>query len=89
MPACFCLYSKYTKEQMSLTEVDEIMCAHFNEPVDKDKWLGDWYNAIGLGLAMGKSWQDLRDLFTSESNHAMIDYLEATYTTDCWHEQKM
>ena len=56
MPNCFSLTRKTALEDgpVDLSKIDEEMCAFFNQPCNPVKWHCDWFNTIGLDLAMGK-----------------------------------
>ena len=93
MPNCFSLTKKGEKEITKLTKVDEEIADLLGLPCDPEKWTVGWYDTIGLGLAMGKNWNDLRKWWPKEDPkyanspaHAVIDYLEANYNVDAWYE---
>ena len=68
MPNCFQLISKADHEAgaTSFNQIDEALCAHFGVPADPRKWLCEWYNDIGLRLAMGSSFDEIIEKFTRE-----------------------
>ena len=87
MPNCFTLTKIGAKERSLFSDIDDEMREHFGEPPDEKKYLWCWYDTIGLALAMGKSWDDMRSWNDmSESFLKMVDYLEERYTSDCWAE---
>ena len=89
MPSCFQLTLRGESEPMNLIKVDEMICSHFNAPVDADKWYENWYNEIGLGLAMGRTWEQIKDTYSKWPEVvAIADYLEATFTTNSWYERR-
>lgn len=59
MPSCFQLLDKKTNQPAILQRIDELMCAHFQEPCHPKHWFHGWYNYIGLSLATGKSFEDI------------------------------
>jgi hypothetical protein len=63
MAAYFQLISLTTGEATSFNQIDEEICAAFDQPVDPDKYLINWYNAIGQRVAMGKSLDEVRTTF--------------------------
>jgi hypothetical protein len=65
MPVCFQLYPRGSSEPRRLQEVDDELRVHFNEPPDPDHWLGLWYDSIGLRLALGKNFAQIREEFQS------------------------
>jgi hypothetical protein len=56
MPANFNLYllSDPEKIPVKLTIVDEMICRHFGKEIDPLKYYFDWFDTIGLRLAIGK-----------------------------------
>lgn len=91
MPACFQLYRKEdpTAGAVRFVEVDDKMCAHFGAPVHESNYYENWYNEVGMGLAMGHTWDKLREIYHAYPRTlAIIDYLEDNYTTNCWYESR-
>jgi hypothetical protein len=89
MPNCFTLTRKTELEAgpVQLTLIDEELCAYLGQEVDPDNWVYGWYNSIGLMLAIGKSFEECREIF-AESNHLLpiVAYLEANFVTDAWYQ---
>ena len=88
MPSCFQLTKKGEQAPARLQTVDDEMRVAFGADPDPDKWFEQWYNTIGLGLAMGHDWVKLREIFKETALVAVVDWLEANYTTDSWYEHK-
>jgi hypothetical protein len=91
MPACFQLYRKAdgeNAEPVAFQTIDEEMCAHFNVPCDPVKYLHGWYDNIGFSLAIGKNWDQMREIFKTPGTHAIIDFLEARYTPSAFWQPK-
>lgn len=89
MPNCFTLTRKSDPAAgpVDLVTIDEEMCQHFNKPVDSERWLHDWYDLIGFGLACGKDWAGLHEVFKGSPELVeIIDWLEANFITDAWAE---
>lgn len=103
MPNCFKLVSKHTHQQVSPAEVDKELCEHFHRQVDEKNWmwLGDesmagticnWYDLIGMACAMGKTWDEQREMCHNPEDELnkdilqVIDYLEANYEVDAWYQ---
>jgi len=89
MPNCFSLTRKSNPEAgpVKLTLIDEELCSHLGVEVHPEYWVHGWYNSIGLMLAMGKSWDECREIFKdSDVLLPIIDYLEANFITDAWAE---
>lgn len=85
MPNCFTLTRKGENKPSNFQDIDEAMCKAFNAPVHPDNWYRNWYNTIGMGLAMGNSWDKLREIFDDQVD--LIDWVELNYTVDTWHER--
>lgn len=66
MPNCFQLTRKSDVESgpVVLAKIDEEMCLHFNVPCDPKHWCYQWYDIIGLRLAMGESFEEMRKDFS-------------------------
>ena len=89
MPNCFTLTDKTTGERAVFAYIDNDMRKHFNQPDDPDKYLWGWYDIIGLGLALGNSWDELRSInATYPEMLDVIDYLEERYTPDAWYQPR-
>lgn len=76
MPNCFILIPKGQEEEELLVTVD-VEC-------DPLYWHRGWADSIGLGLACGKTFEQLREILPSMID--IIDFLDANYTTDAWAE---
>ena len=89
MPNCFTLTDKTTGERAVFAYIDNDMRKHFNQPDDPDKYLWGWYDTIGLGLAMGKTWDEMRTWWDDNSPmQKVINYLEERYTPDAWYQPR-
>ena len=89
MPNCFTLTKKGEKEPSLLNDIDKELCELLNEPFSTQYYVAAWYDTIGLCLAIGHSWDKMRETFEgSEKLQKVIDYLEENYTTDAWYEVK-
>jgi hypothetical protein len=94
MPSCFSLTRRGDSEPSSLQYVDRVLCQALDLSYSEDRWAGNWYNNIGLLLAVGKSLDEIIDGYTGhESEHAnlmgrMAAYLNEHYITNAWKEWK-
>lgn len=104
MPNYFQLVKKGEKEPTALNAIDEELCAHLGVGVHPKKWVRGWYNAIGFALALGKSWEQMREIFLPpipagnvmndeekadrEEMAKIIDYLEEHYTSSAWYRPR-
>lgn len=77
MSHCYQLIPLDSNEPATLQSVDEAICKHLNIPVDPDKWVRNWHNVIGLGLALGYNFPELRE--KTEGLEDIIDFLETHY----------
>lgn len=85
MPNYFKLIDKQTGEPTVFNQIDDDMRRQFNQPPDSEKYLWHWYDIIGLGLALGNTWDDLRELYNDDSElMGVIDYLEQYYKPEAW-----
>ena len=87
MPRCFALTKKGENKPTKLQTIDDEMREAFGAPPDPAQWFRDWYNIIGLGLAVGKSFAQMRKLFEDDAELVeCLTYLEERYESDCWRE---
>ena len=82
MAVYFAPYYKGTQNKADFIDVDEAMCNYFGAPCDPKEWHRGWYNLIGLALAAGKSWDQIRFLYPDLAGIA--NWLEARYDVDSW-----
>lgn len=97
MPNCFQLVSKKTGEAEVLARIDEMLCAHLGVPIDPKEWVYSWYDIIGFSLAMGRTFEDLRQTFSvgeedERSDHErvmlrIVEFLDKNFTTEAWAER--
>lgn len=91
MPNCFTLTHKGENKPSTFQDIDEAMCKFFGAPVHPDDWYRNWYNTVGIGLAVGNSWDKLREIFDDlddlDDLDDVIDWLELNYTADAWCER--
>jgi len=96
MPNCFQLRSKAEPTKLiRFIDLDEDLCNHFGVPVHPDEYYLGWYDFVGLRLAMGKTFDDMRQ-YLSTSDHtewsmkmlAIVDYIDDHCTSDAWYEVK-
>ncbi len=87
MPHCFQLINRETGKADSFVEIDETICKYMDWPIDGDKFAFGWYDVIGLGLALGKSFDEIRRYYTDEPELLkIIDWLDQRYTSDAWYQ---
>ena len=87
MSRCFALTKKGENKPTKLQAIDDEMRVAFGAPPDSSQWFRGWYNIIGLGLAVGKTFEQLTELFNDDAELvAVIDYLAERYMSDCWRE---
>jgi hypothetical protein len=89
MPSCFQLIKKGSKEPSIIHDVDEELYNHFGMEINPEEWYRDWYNSIGVGLALGHSFSKLRTIYSEFPELIkVVDYLEENYLVDAWYEYK-
>jgi len=89
MPNYFTLTRKSNIEAgpVNFATIDEEICAHLGVEVDNVHWYAGWYDNIGLMLAIGKSWNEMREIFKdSDALLPVIDFLEANFTANAWYQ---
>jgi hypothetical protein len=88
MPNCFVLSRKGESAPTSLADVDNELREAFGEPPDDEQWLYGWYDKIGLALALGQNWDQIRTAFNGcERLLKVVDYLEQRFDADSWVER--
>ena len=88
MPNCFQLLERSTDNELvpvAFSHIDNRMRIHFDAPPDPINWYKHWYDLIGFGLALGRSWADLREAFPDHVD--IVNWLETNYTCDAWAER--
>ena len=89
MPRCFQLFKKGSQEPSKFEDVDDAICEHFGVTPDPDTYYQDWYDVIGLALAMGYDWDGIRRVLKSSTEILkIVDFLEEHYSPTAWWEGK-
>ena len=89
MPNYFQLIDKTTEKPAKFVDIDEKLCAHMGVEPHPKNYLYGWYDSIGLGLAMGKTWDEMRTWWDDNSPmQKVINYLEERYTPDAWYQPR-
>ena len=66
-------------------QIDDQLRAVFGEKPDSKNWLYNWYNFLGLPLALGDSWAKIRETYADDAQlQRVIDWLEANYEVKAW-----
>ncbi len=96
MPNCFSLTRKSAPEAgpVSLSAVDEELCAHLGTPVHPTEYVHYWFDHIGFALACGRTLPELRERYAKAFNEegdpfdkALLDiayYLDTHFAADAW-----
>lgn len=90
MPACYALsrIGDETDTYVKLVTIDEEMCAFFGVTPDPVLWFRNWENTIGLGLAMGHSWDKIREVFADSPRQIeVVNWLEANFKPHAWYQR--
>lgn len=90
------LMDKLTGEIPSLDYIDKQMCLLLGKPYNRQQfcyignkpeyaeWL-NWNTTVGLAMAMGKTWDQIRELWSDNDEIlAIVDFLERNYEVICW-----
>lgn len=95
MPNCFSLTRKTEPEKgpVALNTIDEEMCAHFNEKPHEVEYFYYWYDWVGLPLAMGSSFAEIKERLVKERDDPtavkmveIVQWLDDNFTADAWAE---
>ena len=88
MPSCFQLIPKGSDEPSKMVDIDAAICEHLGIEFSTEFWALGWYNSIGLGLAMGRNWDELKDILISDPELVkVIDFLQERYNVSAWYER--
>lgn len=84
MPANFTLTSKAHPEDgpARLSKIDDDMREHFHAPPDDLNAYESWYSTIGFALAVGRTWDEIRESFPEKLE--IINWLDEHYTPNSW-----
>lgn len=86
MPNCFQLIDKTTKVPAKLAKIDDELCQYLNVEPHPVKYYQSWYDALGLGFACGRTYDELREIYKEDVEYLRIlDYLEERYDVDAWY----
>lgn len=89
MPVCFQLYRKsdMAAGPVSFQLIDDEMREHFKAEPDPEFYYECWYDTIGSGLALGHSFEELKEFFPDKIE--IIDWMAKRFTADSsWREHK-
>lgn len=91
MPAKFTLCRKEENTPILFTTIDEEMCVALNVRCDAEKYYKNWYSTIGLSLACGKSFQNIREDCKGYPDEKVIlriiNFLDNNFTANSWHSR--
>ena len=84
----FTLTKKGETVPAQFSDIDDNICRDvFNVEPHPVHYYAMWFDIIGINLAYGKTWDEIRERCSGESYdeiNQIIDYLEANYETDAW-----
>jgi hypothetical protein len=85
MPNCFNLTKIGEQEPTVLQKIDNELWLEFwgSIPEPNDFWYQNWYNIIGMLLACGRSFTEIKEILCGEMR-PVIEYLAANYTSCAW-----
>ena len=77
---------KQLKGNAQFIQADELICKALGIEPDPVKWVGNWGNRFGIGLALGKDWDYLRNNLEVDDDLGLdiLDILESNYTVTTW-----
>ena len=98
MAAYFQLISKKTGEPTPFNQIDKELCDLFEQPVDPEKYILGWYDAIGWRIATGRTAEQIWDEFqgyVDANDHAnyysalliALNYILDNYTSSAWYSR--
>ena len=95
MAVYFSLTRKGSNSPEKFSVIDEELCEMLIEPVDPVRYVFCWFDIIGLFIAIGKSYSEIRVILNkvTAGEHdyrdyiqltKIVDYLEANYDAEGW-----
>lgn len=88
MPNCFTLTKIGEDKPSRLPAVDDAICAHLGITPHEKFFAHRWYDLIGLSLALGHSWEKIREIFADDGDLLKIaQFLQDNYTVNAWAER--
>ena len=86
MPNYFKLTKVGDDTASKFCDIDDLMCEHFGTVPDPVKYYCGWYDSIGLYLAIGKDWEDIKASLDGYGKLQDIAiWLEDNYVADAWY----
>jgi hypothetical protein len=87
MPARLTLISKKTKKAENFPAIDAKMCKALGVKTDPELFYRSWYDGVGMALALGKTFAELRKEFQEYldmpvSDTAVNEWKRTSYTKD-------
>ena len=83
----FQLFERDSEHPASFQDIDDKMRLFFNQPASATEWLWGWYDIIGLRLACGQSFDQIKEecerLHMDELVKAAT-WLDYNYRSECW-----
>ena len=89
MPNCFSLTRKAASEAgfVRFDIIDNELCAALGVVSDEVQYYLGWYDSIGLMLAIGKSFADMRVIWAGDTEILkVVDWLDEHFTSDAWYQ---
>jgi hypothetical protein len=91
MPNCIQLFPLGQTEPATFARIDELMCADFGVECHPTRWFNYWYDVIGLKLAMGRTWDQIKEQLLTDYGPDDLWYRQACwladrYTCNAWVE---
>lgn len=88
MAAYIAFYAKGTKDIVSLSKVDEAICAHMLKPVHPTEYFYGWFDVLASMLALGKDEEYIRKELPLYHDAVVLtqvfDFLVETYDFSSW-----
>ena len=84
MPNYFTLTKRGEDKPSNFSDIDAEICRAFGYDVHPKLFLAGWYDTIGLALAVGWTWDKMRETFEDKLTLRIIDYLDEHYIPNAW-----
>jgi hypothetical protein len=100
MPNCFELHKKGETVKTDFFVIDKELCDLVGETPHETHWVsalsdipttsqvGNWMDTIGMGLACGRSFADIKANYNDPRMGKFIDHLSAKYDVRAWAERR-
>jgi len=85
MPNFFQLIKKTDGQAETLVAVDEALCRMANVDPDPQVYYMGWVDTVGLLLACGRPWEEIRKTYEGSALEEVCAFLQMHYDVRAWY----